>query len=243
MATAFTSSIARRIQRLLGVACLGVLNAVAASASAAESNAIRTLYLVRHGTYVPDPKAPPETGPGLTPLGIAQARLVGARLSSLPVRFQSITSSTLTRAQQTAAEIRAVLASVPGSASALLSECTPPSMAAAADATQTACKQRLDSAFEKFAAPPIDGDRHDVLVCHGNVIRYFVTKALGADTRIWPSFGVANASLTIVRVRKDGSMQVMAVGDAGHIPPNLQSYGGEDDPQLVTPPLGVFATQ
>ncbi len=82
-----------------------------------------------------------------------------------------------------------------------------------------------------------------MLVCHGNVIRYFITKALGVDTRVWPALSVSNASLTMIRIRKDGSAQVTAVGDAGHIPPNLQSFGGDADPQLVTPALGVFATK
>jgi serine/threonine-protein phosphatase PGAM5 len=214
-------------------------------AAAAESNYVHTFYLVRHGTYLPDPRGPQEPGPGLTPLGLAQARLVAARLAGMPVRFTAITSSTLTRAQQTAVEIRASLPQVPGSAIPLLSECTPPSSMPAPDAAATgvqgACKQRLDMAFEKLIVPAKDGDRHDVLVCHGNVIRYFVTKALGIDTRLFANFGISNASLTILRVRADGVIQVMAVGDAGHIPPNLQSYGGDADPQLVAPALGAFA--
>jgi serine/threonine-protein phosphatase PGAM5 len=212
---------------------------------AAESNFVHTLYLIRHGAYVPDPKAAVEPGPALAPLGIAQARLVAARLAGMPVRFSSITSSTLTRAQQTAAEIRAALPDVPGSAVPFLSDCAPPSNTAAADATaaaaQTACKQRFDMAFEKFVVPATDADRHDVLVCHANIIRYFVTRALGIDTRLFTSFALANASLTMLRVRGDGTVQVVAVGDAGHVPPNLQSYGGDADPQLVVPALGVFA--
>jgi serine/threonine-protein phosphatase PGAM5 len=225
---------------------LCVLSSAPIALDAAQSNFTRTLFLVRHGTYVPDPKADPESGPGLTPLGIAQARLAAARLAALPIRFQSITSSTLTRAQQTAAEIRTQLPEVPGTASPLLSECTPPMAGPAGDGAsveQTACKQRLDMAFAKFAIAALDSDKNDVLVCHGNVIRYFVTRALGVDTRAWPALSVANASLTMIRIRRDGSTQVIAVGDAGHIPPNLQSFGSDADPQLVTPALGVFATK
>jgi serine/threonine-protein phosphatase PGAM5 len=242
------TSVSQRISKLARVASLCAASlCLTQAAVAAESNFVRTLYLIRHGTYLPDPKASPESGPGLTPLGIAQARLAGARLAGMPVRFTAITSSTLTRAQQTAVEIRAALPDVPGSASVLLSECTPPSSTPAADAAataaQAACKQRFDMAFEKLVVPATSADRHDVLVCHGNVIRYFVTKALGIDTRLFANFGVSNASLTILRVRRDGSMQVMAVGDAGHIPPNLQSYGGDADPQLVATDLGVFTAK
>ncbi len=42
--------------------------------------AARVMYLVRHGAYTPDPKADRSPGPGLSPIGVAQARLAGARL-------------------------------------------------------------------------------------------------------------------------------------------------------------------
>ena len=84
------------------------------------------LYLVRHGAYVADRNADPQLGPGLTPLGIAQARLVAARLNGSGVTFDSMTSSTLQRARDTAAVMHETLANVPLAQSALLSECTPP---------------------------------------------------------------------------------------------------------------------
>jgi serine/threonine-protein phosphatase PGAM5 len=83
--------------------------------------------------------------------------------------------------------------------------------------------------------PATTADRNDLIVAHGNVIRYLVTKALGVDTRAWPGFSIAHTSLTVVRVRADGTMSVIAVGDVGHIPPNMQSWGTAGDPQLVAP--------
>jgi serine/threonine-protein phosphatase PGAM5 len=219
----------------LVVALLSFATAQAASTDAGSSF-VRTIYLVRHGSYVADPRANPETGPGLTPLGIAQARLIGARLRGIPVHFDSITSSTLTRAVQTAAVVRELFPDVAAGSAGLLSECTPPTavdLKGEPIANQIACKQRLDEAFARFFAPPTGADKNDVLVCHGNVIRYFVTKALGVDTRAWPGMSVAHASVTIIQVRTDGSFRVIAVGDAGHVPPNLQSWGTDADPQLV----------
>jgi hypothetical protein len=46
---------------------------------------------------------------------------------------------------------------------------------------------------------------------------------------------LAHASLTIVRIQPDGKARVLAVGDIGHVPPNLQSWGGASDPELVVP--------
>ena len=64
--------------------------------------ATRTLVLVRHGHYAPDPAVDPKLGPALTELGLAQAHLVGARLAGLPESFDTVYASPMTRAQQTA---------------------------------------------------------------------------------------------------------------------------------------------
>jgi serine/threonine-protein phosphatase PGAM5 len=199
---------------------------------------VRTLYLVRHGAYLPDPKADPKAGPSLTALGIAQARMIGARLASMPVHFDAITSSTLTRAHETAAIIHETLKDVPFDSTPLLSECTPPASRALqgeSSKEMAECASRLDTVFEKRFTPAADADRNELLVCHGNVIRYLVLKALHQDPKGWLDMTVAHASLTIVRVRADGSMSVLGVGDVGYIPPNLVSWGTSSDPQLVTP--------
>jgi serine/threonine-protein phosphatase PGAM5 len=72
-----------------------------------------------------------------------------------------------------------------------------------------------------------------MLVCHGNVIRYLVMKALGADTRLWLHFSIGNTSITEIQVRQDGSMHILSVGDIGHLPPNMQSGTGQRTPDLV----------
>jgi serine/threonine-protein phosphatase PGAM5 len=198
----------------------------------------RTVYLIRHGAYVPDPKADPVAGPSLTPLGLAQARLIGARLRGIPVHFNSLTSSTMTRARETAAVIHDSLPDVPLAQNALLSECGPQTWrdsAAAPTPENLQCQRNVDEAFKSYFTPAIQGDEHNIIVAHGNVIRYLVTKALGVDTRSWLGMSIAHTSLTIIKVRPDGSLSVIAVGDIGHIPPNLQSWGTDGDPQLVTP--------
>ncbi|MET0497378.1 MAG: histidine phosphatase family protein [Steroidobacteraceae bacterium] len=217
----------------------------AASSLAAESagNFDRTIYLVRHGSYASDPSAKPDVGPPLTALGISQARLVASRFRELPLHIDSITSSKMLRAMQTAAVIRESLPGVATGSSALISECTPPALVKLSNepaARLDACKQRLDAAFAQFFVPANAAEKNDVLVCHGNVIRYLVTRALGIDTRAWFNMTVAHASVTVVRVFADGSIKVLAVGDTGHVPPTLQSWGTDADPQLDPPSVAAF---
>ena len=182
------------------------------------------------------PTLTPRQGPGLTPLGIAQARLIAARLRGLPAYLDSIISSTMARARETAAVINETLSDIPMHQSALLSECTPPTfrkLKDEAEEEQTACTKRLDRVFLEQFTPAMGAERNDLIVAHGNIIRYLVTKALGVDTRAWAGMAVAHASLTVIRVRPDGSMSVLSVGDVGHVPSNMQSWGTESNPQLL----------
>lgn len=194
-------------------------------------NGIRTLYLIRHGEYDHLDDRDPEVGKGLVPLGIAQARLVAARLKSLPVRMTSLHCSTMTRARQTAMIINQNFPQLQLLQSKLLQECTPPTWRK--DVSDEVpppllleCKTKLDEAFSiYFISSPII-DQHDIIVCHGNVIRYFVTKVLNVNYRSWLGMIISNCSLTIVRVYSDGDKRLVSFNDVGHIPPNMQTDTG-----------------
>jgi len=231
-------------RRLLPAACaLGALvaSAVPAADTAAPAPAAKTIVLVRHGHYDADPKADPELGPGLSTLGVAQARLAGARLAGLPGAFDAFLASPLTRAHETARliadDLGAKIEVTPD-----LAECTPPTWRTADVADETpaamaACAAKLDKLFAERFRPAAGAERRELLVCHGNVIRYLVTKALGVDTKSWLEMSVGHASLTVVRVETSGKFKVIAVGDVGHVPPNLQTGStGQPTRSLAVPP-------
>jgi len=217
------------MRRAIAVAavCCGVFASVGWSAEEAKkTDGVRTLYLIRHGDYDSDDESDPTVGKALIPLGVAQARLVGARLRGMPVTFTSLHSSTMTRARQTALVIGEEFPDLQLQSSALIGECTPPTRRKDVMEDETpedleACTRQLEEAFPVYFAPSPDADRHDIVVCHGNVIRYFVTRALGVDTEAWLGMSIANCSLTVISVSADGSMKVLSYSDSGHIPPNL----------------------
>src|SRR5262245_26263548 len=70
---------------------------------------IHYVYLVRHGIYDRDTSATDDrVSNGLNALGHEQARLVGARLAGLGVKFDRLISSELLRAKQTADDMGAL---------------------------------------------------------------------------------------------------------------------------------------
>ena len=197
--------------------------------------AARTIFLVRHGQYEPDPAADPKLGPHISPLGVAQAHLVGARLAALPLRFDALYVSPLQRARDTAAT---VAGDFPGRQFIViddLAECTPPTRDAKITAEEkpedlAACQAQLERVFAAYFRPATGKERSELFVCHGNVIRYLVTRALGVDAKAWLAMSVGHGSITKIRIEANGSMKVIAVGDVGHLPPNLLT-GASGDPE------------
>jgi len=218
-----------------------MLTVAGAHGAEKPQSATRTIVLVRHGQYVADPAADPKLGPGISPLGVAQAHLVGARLAAYPVRFDALYVSPMQRARDTAATIAE---DFPGRRFDVvddLAECTPPTRRADIMADEkpedlAACKAQLDRVFAKYFRPATDGDRTELFVCHGNVIRYLVTRALAVDSTAWLGMSIGHASITTIRIAGDGSMQVIAVGDVGHLPPNLRTGTSADKERSLAVP-------
>ena len=212
----------------------------AAQLCAAAEPAARTIVLVRHGHYAADPSADPELGPGLTDLGVAQARLLGARLKGLP-HFDQVLASPMTRAQETARVLVADLNEVPIETVADLAECTPPTRRSDITATidtaeLEACAKQLDRVFESRFKPAVGQADRLLLVCHGNVTRYLITRALGVDTKAWLEMSVGHTSMTTIRIEPDGSTRLIAAGDVGHLPPSLQTGTiADSDRNLLVP--------
>jgi serine/threonine-protein phosphatase PGAM5 len=224
-----------------------ILTTVLLTAAAAELRAgwpaqaepVRHLYLIRHGEYVHDEDCDEDVGCGLDRLGRHQAALAGDLLASLGIEFTSLQASSMTRARETAAIIDDRL---PGPALELhrdVRECTPPTrradvMAKLEPGEAEACERELAAAWDRLVRPAADRDAHDVVVCHGNVIRWFVCRALDVDPQAWLGMSIANCSLTVIQVRADGTCRLVTFADAGHIPFPLRTYPGTvADPAAV----------
>jgi hypothetical protein len=67
------------------------------------------------------------------------------------------------------------------------------------------------------AAAPGLRARAEVLVCHGNVIRFFALRALQLPPEAWLRMAVAHASITTITITAEGDVLLSALGDAGHL--------------------------
>jgi serine/threonine-protein phosphatase PGAM5 len=199
----------------------------------------RTILLVRHGAYQFDP-ADLSPGPGLLPVGVAQAKLAASRLAAMG-KFDAVFCSPMTRAHETARVIAAEVSNGSLQIVPELEECTPATRRKEITKDESAesmarCKARLDALFAQRFVPAAGRPRRELFVAHGNVIRSLVVRALGVDPEAWLEMSVAHASITEILVEPDGRFKVLSVGDVGHLPLNLQSgVTGVIDKSLAVP--------
>ena len=67
-------------------------------------------------------------------------------------------------------------------------------------------------------------DTTSVLVCHGNVIRYFLTRALQIDPEAWLRFSLANGAITVIKVTPSGNCSLQMIGCAGFMPTDSVTF-------------------
>lgn len=204
----------------------------AAAVLPTDAKPVRNLYLIRHGEYVHDENCDEAVGCELDALGREQARLVAARLDAMPIAFTSLQTSPYTRARGTAAIIAAQLGFSEPAIQGDIRECTPTTrrqdvMAGLKPGEAAECEAQLAQAAARLLVPATAGrDEHDIVVCHGNVIRWLTCRALGVDVDAWLGMSIANCSLTIIQVKADGSCKLVSFADSGHIPWSQTTYPG-----------------
>lgn len=177
----------------------------------------RYIVMVRHGQYVHDSER------HLTELGKEQAEVTGKRLVDLGIKFDKIWYSDVTRATETSRIIEKHLPEVPTEMSQLLRESAPcppdpphptwkPSKA-----DFFAEGARVEAGFREFfhrADPDQFEPTYELLVCHGNVIRYCTLRALQLTPEAWLRLSHANCGITTLRVSGyDGSVSLDGFGD------------------------------
>ncbi|XP_015191372.1 PREDICTED: serine/threonine-protein phosphatase Pgam5, mitochondrial-like isoform X2 [Polistes dominula] len=193
--------------------------------AAKRSKHIRHLILIRHGQYNTAGKT--DSDKVLTDLGRLQAEITGKRLAELDADYSLIVRSTLTRAQETSKIIEKSLPNVPTQDDSLLAEGAPipPEPPIGNWMSERHFFQdgaRIEAAFRKYfhrADPQQQQDTVTILVCHANVIRYFVCRALQFPPEAWMRMSLNHGSITWLMIYPNGRVTMVCLGDTGHMPP------------------------
>lgn len=204
------------------------------TAKSKKKRVCHQIVLIRHGEY--------ESGKDdhlrvLTDRGRRQASLAGSRLQEMvdskaiyPVKY--VFYSTMARATETHGLIQPHLKGVlphhvePCSMIREGAVCRPqPPHPTWKPSDEDFYKDglRIEAAFaahiHRADDEEEDEDYTTVLVCHGNVIRYFALKALQLPVDAWLRTSVANCSISTLHIGPSGKVSLRGLGDVGHLAP------------------------
>lgn len=84
--------------------------------------------------------------------------------------------------------------------------------------------QQARRSFEKYFVPAHRSTRHEVVVCHGNILRYFVCRALNVAEDAWIQTDVHNCGISEILVEPNGRTMLVSHNDTGHLPYPLRTY-------------------
>ncbi|XP_033475116.1 serine/threonine-protein phosphatase PGAM5, mitochondrial isoform X3 [Epinephelus lanceolatus] len=192
-----------------------------------KPKATRNILLIRHSQYNLSGISDKERT--LTPLGREQAEFTGKRLAELGLKYDVLIHSSMARATETANIISKHLSGVELVSCDLLREGAPiepvpPVTHWKPDAVQYhEDGARIEAAFRRYihrADPKQKEDSYEIIVCHANVIRYFVCRALQFPPEGWLRMGLNNGSITWLTIRPSGRVALRTLGDAGFMPPD-----------------------
>lgn len=190
-----------------------------------KPTATRHLLLIRHGQYNLEGKEDSERY--LTKLGRKQADYCGKRLKEADIEYTKLISSTMTRAVETAGIIHKHFPQLTWEKDPNLCEGAPIPPEPPVGHWKPEQFQffqdgaRIETAFRKLfhrADAEQTKDSYEIVVCHANVIRYFVCRALQFPPEAWLRIGLDHASITWITIRPSGRVSIRRLGDSGFIP-------------------------
>jgi serine/threonine-protein phosphatase PGAM5 len=88
-------------------------------------------------------------------------------------------------------------------------------------------QQTLDQQPSLLAPPPQEKHEFEVIVGHGNVIRYFTCRALQIPPEAWLRLSCFNCSITYLMIHPNGYVTCRAFGDMGHLGYDNSTFSGK----------------
>ncbi|XP_038619577.1 serine/threonine-protein phosphatase PGAM5, mitochondrial isoform X2 [Tachyglossus aculeatus] len=191
-----------------------------------KAKATRHIFLIRHSQY--NLEGCLDKDRTLTPLGREQAELTGRRLATLGLKFDKIVHSSMTRAAETTDIISKYLPGVRKISTDLLREGAPiepdpPVSHWKPEAVYYEDGARIEAAFRNYihrADAKQEEDSYEIFICHANVIRYIVCRALQFPPEGWLRMSLNNGSITHLVIHPNGRVALRMLGDTGFMPPD-----------------------
>ena len=83
-------------------------------------------------------------------------------------------------------------------------------------------QQRLEYTFSQYFKAIEDVEQHDILVCHGNILRYLICRVLQVAPEAWINADIHNCGISEVLIETSGKMMLISHNPRS-APPSLSA--------------------
>ena len=214
--------------------------------------ASRHIYLIRHAQREPI-AGPDSLGPGLSLLGWKQAhqtarrlatltidvihtsslrrtmetaRIIGVEFPDVPIRPSPLLWECIPAVPEYAMQWHKAHPKVDITTAKIPPEMVPWVGLWATDVNLKEIEEGFEQArlaWQKYFIPARGKDRNDIIVCHGNIMRYFVMRALLVPPEAWANTDIYNCGISEIVIESDGRIMLLSHNDNGHLPPEMKT--------------------
>jgi serine/threonine-protein phosphatase PGAM5 len=214
--------------------------------------AVRHVYLVRHAQREPV-AGPDSYGPGLTLLGWKQAhqtarrlaplkidaiytsslrrtmettRIIAIEFSDVPIRPSELLWECIPAIPEYAMQWHRAHEHVDPDTIKIPAEMKPWVGLWGEETTLREIEEGFEqahTAWEKYFVPTRGKDRNEIIVCHGNLMRYFVMRALMVPPEAWCNTDLYNCGISEIVIAGDGKIMLLSHNDHGHLPTEMKT--------------------
>jgi broad specificity phosphatase PhoE len=95
-------------------------------------------------------------------------------------------------------------------------------------------EKRAATAFTTYLRPTRSSNKIEIIVSHGNLIRYLASRVLGGLPGAWFRMRTLNCGITEIVIDSDEQRWLVSYNDVGHLPADLITDGVPRRSQLKT---------
>jgi probable phosphoglycerate mutase len=88
--------------------------------------------------------------------------------------------------------------------------------------------------FSRYLRPTPSGDENEIIVSHGNLIRYLASRVLHGAPDSWLQMKTFNCGITEIAIESDGRLWLVTYNDVGHLPAEFVTEGIPSRPKVQT---------
>jgi hypothetical protein len=82
-------------------------------------------------------------------------------------------------------------------------------------------REQAEEAFDKHFKRARGADKHEIVVCHGQIIRYFVCRVLQLQPEAWVDMDMSHCGISEILIMSNGRRVLVSHNDVGHLPHHL----------------------